>query len=442
VKHIQPRTVQRVLRIIALCFILMLFSVVSTLAFVSTTQAQTINHQNTAIPTTQYAIDIIPMNDSKAFLCIPLLGSCPTPTSTSSNPTPTPNTGSTPTPTATPTKAPTPTNTPTPVNTPTPIPTKTALPTAIPKATPITGVNQPVPGSTSTPSQSITSTVTATTKTPVATNTPVPTATSPTKTSTSKTAHNGQNQNTSSGMLLPIGIAGFTVLIAVGLLATLQIRRRQDQQKGALSPLAAQSSVQVHPWSSQGNPEGQFGPPAMDPEFANTILQPDAALPAMQDAMQQADYTYMADARAENLHTVAQPSPSMPDAIPQPSFADANIVPTPSSPSSPYATAPAQDAILSPSQVVPSLSPDLDAPPYMAPDMQPLTMNLPEDVINDLERKKTKTLPLQQEGLQDDPFLEAMMRQAQMGLFVLPDKEAQEAKETAESTPGGNPLQE
>jgi hypothetical protein len=35
----------------------------------------------------------------------------------------------------------------------------------------------------------------------------------------------------------------------------------------------------------------------------------------------------------------------------------------------------------------------------------------------------------QQQGAQDDPFLEAMMRQAQMGLFVLPDKEP------AKSTP-------
>src|SRR5581483_7429768 len=135
-----------------------------------------------------------------------------------------------------------------------------------------------------TPSKSITSTVTTTAKTPVAT------PTSSTNSSATKTAHNGQNQNSSPSMLLPIGIAGFTVLIAVGLLATLQIRRRQGLQKGALSSLAAQSPAQANPWSSQGDPEGQIGPPAIGSEFANTILQPDAVPPAMHDAMQQADY--------------------------------------------------------------------------------------------------------------------------------------------------------
>lgn len=441
-KHLHSRSVQRVLRIIALCFILMLFSVVSTLALVGTTHAQAIiyHHQNTAISTSLSSINTIPMIDSKAFLCIPLLGSCATPTSTSSDPTPTPTTGSTPT--ATPTKAPTPTDTPVPTKAPTPIPTKvptpipTSIPTPIPTTAPVTGGNLPVPASTPTPSKSITSTVTTTA------NTPVATPTSSTNSSTTKTADNGQNQNSSSSMLLPIGIAGFTVLIAVGLLATLQIRRRQGLQKAALPSPAAQSPAPANPWSSQGDPDGQFGPPVIGSEFANTILQPDAALPAMHDAMQQADYTYIADAPVENLNTVAQSSPSILDGIPQPlaPFADANVVPA--MPSSSYAIVPAQDAVSSSSQVVPSLPPDLDVSPYMAPDMQPLTMNLPEDVISDLERKKTKTLPLQQESLQDDPFLEAMMRQAQMGLFVLPDKETQEHQETAESTPGANTPQE
>ncbi len=438
-KYLRSRTVQRVVRIFALCFILLLFSVVATLTFVDTTQAHTINHQNSTISTTHLVTYLIPMNDSKAFLCIPLLGSCPTPTSTSSDPTPTPSSGSTPTPTDTPvpTKAPTPTDTPVPTKVPTPIPTKIAHPTAIPTATPVTGANLPVPASTPTPSQSITPTVTTTAKTPAPTTTPVATATHSTDTSTTKTANNTRNQNSSSGMLLPISIAGFTVLVAVGLLATLQVRRRQAQKKGALSPLAAQSSVQPQPWSSQGNADGQFGPPAIAPEFANTLLQPDSVPPAMHDAMQQADYTYVAEAPVSALNMVAQSSPSLPDAIPQhlASLADANVVPLPPSPSS------------SSSQVLLSASPeaDPDALPYQAPDMQPLTMNLPEDVISDLERKKTKTLPLQQEGLQDDPFLEAMMRQAQMGLFVLPDKEPQESQETgetAESTPGGNTPQE
>jgi hypothetical protein len=53
--------------------------------------------------------------------------------------------------------------------------------------------------------------------------------------------------------------------------------------------------------------------------------------------------------------------------------------------------------------------------------MEPLTMNLPEEVVNNLvEQDNTKDAS---QSLQDDPFLEAMMRQAQMGIFALPNRE-------------------
>ena len=426
---------------ITLCFILLLFSVAGTLTITGATQALVINQQDRNIATKQYVTNSIPMNDSKAFLCVPLLGSCATPTP--SNLTPTSTTGSTPTATATlaPMKTASPTKTPTPIKTPTPTKAArpTAIPTIVPTATAVTGVNQPVPASTSTPSQSITSTVTATTRTPVAVHTPMATSTvsttSTTNTSTTKTASNGQNQNSSSDMLLPIGVAGFTVLAAIGILIMLQIRRRQDQKRDEISALAAQTSMSADPWIGQRDAGAMFGQPVMGTAFANnTMLQPDAIPPAMREAMQQPAYTYIAEMPIEDLSTLAQPSLLGHEGLPQQQtpLVESGIMSA--TPSSPYATVPAQEAVSSSSKLSPSTPPDMTL--YMAADMQPLTMNLPENVISDLERKKTKTLPLQQEGLQDDPFLEAMMRQAQMGLFVLPDKE------TAENAPGKNTPQE
>jgi hypothetical protein len=169
----------------------------------------------------------------------------------------------------------------------------------------------------------------------------------------------------------------------------------------------------------------------------STMVQAGAIPPAMQEAMQQTHYAYPgaypAETSDEDQGRAAQSSPFVVESLPQQApLVEPNIVPA--TPPSPHAIVSAEVAASPSSQAVPSTPPDESS--YVAPDMQPLTMYLSEDVISNLVQEKAEEHPLEQQKLQDDPFLEAMMRQAQMGLFVLPDKE------TAESTPGGNTAQE
>ncbi|GHO45309.1 hypothetical protein KSX_34720 [Ktedonospora formicarum] len=59
--------------------------------------------------------------------------------------------------------------------------------------------------------------------------------------------------------------------------------------------------------------------------------------------------------------------------------------------------------------------------------LQPLPMDLPPELRASLEatqrEARSSNGPLSFSGLQEDPFLEEMMQQAQMGIFVMPNKE-------------------
>lgn len=63
----------------------------------------------------------------------------------------------------------------------------------------------------------------------------------------------------------------------------------------------------------------------------------------------------------------------------------------------------------------------------VAGNFQPLSMDLPPELKASLENQqrapKPSQGPLSFSGLQDDPFLEEMMQQAQMGIFVMPGQE-------------------
>ena len=55
--------------------------------------------------------------------------------------------------------------------------------------------------------------------------------------------------------------------------------------------------------------------------------------------------------------------------------------------------------------------------------VRPQTMALSEEDMLGLMQNNSLDGPQKPQGQQEDPFLEAMMRQAQMGIFVTPNKE-------------------
>lgn len=456
----QSRTGQRLLAIAALGFALLIFSGAGTLALADTTPAHHINQQTINSSSHYSLIGIISANINSQLLCLPLLGKCtPTPTKTDDTPTPT----ATPTDTPTPTKTATPTHTPTKAPTPIPTPTKSikptptaAAPTVAITATTAAGAGQPV--SELTPTPSITSTVTATSNTPVATQ---DTSNDTSKNDATKTKTNEQNnnKNSSASMLLPIGGVSVAILGCAGILAAWLLRRQQQQKTQQNATFAAQAVAPADPWIAQREVEAAFGQQPPVPSQANYTMQiPEPLPPAMLAAMQQPEPNFMAaEPAVENLPTDAglsfPPAPPIPQtqvfsfeesqieaglaAQPEP---ESGMLAAPSSAS--YSTIPIQDAILSafeqdipfkttaspPEEDVPfttMASPPEEDVPFTtmapSPDMEPLTMNLPEEVVNNLvEQDNTKDAS---QSLQDDPFLEAMMRQAQMGIFALPNRE-------------------
>jgi hypothetical protein len=439
VRNKLSRTGQRLLAIAALCFALFLFSGAGILALADTTPVHHFNQQNTNSSSHYSLIGIISANIDSRLLCLPLLGKCTTPTPTNTpNPTPT----AAPTDTPEPTKTATPTHTPTKAATPIPTPTKSvqptptvAAPTTVLTATTAAGAGQPV--SELTPTSSITSTVTAISNTPVATQ-----DTSKNDATKTKTEEQNKNKNASPNMLLPIGGVSVAILGCAGILAAWLLRRQQTQKTQQNIAFATQSVVPADPWIAQREVEAAFGQQPPVPSQANYTMQISEPFPP---AMQQSEPNFMAAGSAfEDQPTGAGLPLPMPDPIPQTqviSFEESQIEaglvakPEPGSgmvaatPSTSYSTIPIQDAILSAfEEDIPfktMASPLEEDVPFKTmastPGMEPLTMNLPEEVVSNLVGQNDAKDGSQ--SLQDDPFLEAMMRQAQMGIFALPNRE-------------------
>jgi hypothetical protein len=234
------------------------------------------------------------------------------------------------------------------------------------------------------------------------------------------TAEQSKNKNSLSNMLFPIGGVSLALLGCAGALAGWLLRRRQTQKTQEYIMQTAQAAIPVDPWIAQREVEAAFGQQQMSmssPPAEYTMQIPEPVPSVMPGLMQQPATPTLTYEHAEEQAF----SQSASVQTPQPPLAGSETVP--------YVTAPAPDAALPSAEVVESSS-----VAYAAPDMEPLTMNLPEEVVNNLvEQDNTKAT---EQGLQDDPFLEAMMRQAQMGLFALPDKEP------AESTSSGDARQE
>ncbi|GHO95727.1 hypothetical protein KSF_057750 [Reticulibacter mediterranei] len=427
----QSRTGQRLLAIAALGFALLIFSGAGTLALADTTPVHHINQQNTNSSSHYSLIGIISANINSQLLCLPLLGKCtPTPTKTDTS-----------TPTATPTDTPTATPTHTPTKAPTPIPTPTksikstptvAAPTVAPTATTAAGAGQPA--SELTPTPSITSTVTAISNTPVATQ---DTSHDTSKNDATKTMTNEQNKNKNSSpnMLLPIGGVSIAILGCAGILAAWLLRRQQQQKMQQNGVLANQAVVPADPWIAQREAEAAFGQQPPVPSQTNYTMQISEPLPpAMLIAMQQPEPNFMAaEPAVEDQPTDAglPPAPIQQTRVIslEESQLEAELGIVPATPSPSYTTIPIQDAILSAfEEDIPfktMASPPEEDIPFTTiaptPDLEPLTMNLPEEVVNNLVEQDNAQDASQ--SLHDDPFLEAMMRQAQMGIFALPNRE-------------------
>ncbi|EFH89584.1 hypothetical protein [Ktedonobacter racemifer] len=97
-------------------------------------------------------------------------------------------------------------------------------------------------------------------------------------------------------------------------------------------------------------------------------------------------------------------------------------------PTGPQTVAPSQPlaSLQHPGQVAGAQQPQMHT--YnVAGNFQPLPMDLPPELKASLENQqrppKPSQGPLSFSGLQDDPFLEEMMQQAQMGIFVMPNQD-------------------
>jgi hypothetical protein len=251
------------------------------------------------------------------------------------------------------------------------------------------------------------------------------------------TTEQGKNKISSPNMLLLAGGVSMALLGCAGLLVAWLVRRRQIQQMQQNIALATQAAAPIDPWIAQREVAEVFGQqPPVPPPASYAMQIPESIPPAMLAAMSPPD-ALPGESAVEDQPTNAE----LPLAIPAPvqqtqvislSESEAMAAVTPEevsgmispTPSSSYTTIPMQDAIALPAEAAST------TPSEPAADQEPHTMNLSEEVINNLvEQDKQQAA---QQNLQDDPFLEAMMRQAQMGIFALPNRESVKSASTDE----------
>jgi hypothetical protein len=304
--------------------------------------------------------------------------------------------------------------------------TATATATATPKVTPTKAPTKaPTPGE---PEPTKPAAVVPTVPvqiTPDTNNTEPTVTTGGTNTSTEATptvttSTNQGNKGSLIPLILIIGGISVTVITVASILIVLEIRKKEQ-----LALLSTQTGPGQDPWGGPGEaymfsnqaPMLDPGPPMMDTAMMS---------PAMKDILQQAPQMYMADAdpvmqqqQSPQVYmagpdpTMLQRQPSQLSMVgPEQHMAQQSL----------HSTMPMQDALLPLSQ----LERDTPAPDGLSAtsDMN-LTMNFPEEVAPKLGQSGAPgTIPFTPSlPGSDDPFLEAMMRQAQMGIFVLPNKE-------------------
>ncbi len=349
--------------ITALCFALLLFSVIGMLAIITTAQAVSPKKIEAIATNTMQGI---PPTNTPVPTATPTMAPTPTPTTA---PTPTPTMAPTPTPTAAPTPTPTAAPTPTPTMAPTP------RPTMAPQPTPTPNMTQPTVAPTSAAGSGIATLTTST-----------PTSIGSTAGSSGK-----NNQNTNSTMLgamlkqrdnemlstMVVSASTAAVLLFAIMLFGIEMRRRT-----ALKKLGGVLAIQ--------QPVPQIGGMATTPVYGKHA--------------QVTEYT-----SAVSSEVLSQGQSGL--SVPQPS----------------QVTMPA---------------------PAKASDLRPLSVDFPQIMATTDQGNSGATVlsdgslllpppgivPLSPYlGVKGDPVLESLMRQAQMGLFILPNKDRAEDEPTSES---------
>ncbi|GCE27864.1 hypothetical protein KDA_33480 [Dictyobacter alpinus] len=372
----------------------------------------------------------------------------PTPTDT---PTPVPPTDTPVPPTATPVP---PTATPVP---PTAVPTQkpvpTQVPTVIPPTVPVQPTAPPVDAGTG---GNVIPTVTPTQKasaTPKPTATPTPEAgVTPTATPAIGGGHVADPATTQgsgmSGALVPLAIGGTVfLLLIVGLISFMFLRKPKSQPRAySRFPRATAGGAA---WLNRPDPNASFALPGAEPQQA-------AFASPMQ--MNMAQTVGPAIAMPTSTHKMTPPTPLPPPMFTGPQQA---ITPTPPPP-----------MVTGPQQAIASAAAE---PGYMPSDLRPITSALPQQVTaatqknpistsdmsplpldnfdlsqilperkgnNGIQRdasgKERETpisfSPLVAPNVQDDPVLETIMRQAQMGLYALPDQSSEGTNNTPDDS--------
>jgi outer membrane biosynthesis protein TonB len=361
----------------------------------------------------------------------------PTPT-VAIDPTPIPTTP--PIPTATATPRPVPTQAPVPTATPKPAPAPQATPTPTPvipilQPTPTIAVGGIIPPGnppiTTTPTSNPTPTPTPkASKTPLATT---PTAVATTTANTTGTTDSTQdsNKNKSSGLsplVKPIGFGlAFAVLISA-FLGFFFLRKQKDNRPIPFSTFsqALSQAAQPAPWLNQQNPNAALALSGGDYLAASNE----------QTLMQQATSSTSSPPSAYNGAQTAIPMPNttqkrtVVSAISGPAFNQAGIetIPYPSSSDLRPITTPLPALGRGFAQKNPVSTSDMNPLPFDNLDFANILPPLNEqgaqlwDKSTNTGKNPIAASSLIAPSIQDDPILETIMRQAQMGIYAIADK--------------------
>jgi hypothetical protein len=389
----------------------------------------------------------------------------PTPTNTPApTPTPTPKPAPTPTPTNTPAPTPTPTDTPTPAPTIPPVTVITAVPTAnVPnvsisptsQAVIFPAGQQPTPAPQSnkpnapTPTPSAHATAPASPYPTNSTSNPDDSATSP------SISHTNTQKSSLSTIFLPIAAIAGIIGIAAAALIAIEMRKRQRLQlqqqsntsnnnaasfqqagQGSFPPYAMQANAMMN--ASFVPPSSSSIPPAMAPFYNQAEGQYDQNVPNENQGNYEQNFPQEQGAYDQNNYGQGEVYENMPPAM---RAAMGNSTVSSSTPPAWMQELSAEDpeqhyqTLLSNTPIYEqgqNQNPDSFPQPApfepsfpserQAPNSDPL---LQPNVSAALAASGFHAPQSQPEGgptSQSDPFLEAIMRQAQMGIFALPDK--------------------
>lgn len=381
-----------------------------------------------------------------------------TPAIVTDTPTPAPTDTPTPPPTDTPVP-PTPTPVP-PTPTDTPAPQPTAKPTQKPVSTaiPTMPVQNPppangggiFPATTPTPKAKATAKATATPTTP-AEVTPTPTTVANTASSSNQGKQEGSGIGTT---IIPVAI-GSVLLLLIGGLTCFMFLRKPNSQQLAYARVPLRSAAQPS-WLNQKGPNATFAAPRAEQQAAfaasiPNVLPTGPAIPMPASSNRATTPTPPPSFASGPQQAIAMPTgpqqallPTTPPAFvsgPQQaitqSAASENKTYTPSN-LKPITTSlpkqisgPMQNNPISTSDMSPLPLDNFDLSRILPQDKEGLNSNWPAPVRAD---SPLAFSPLIAPNIQDDPVLETIMRQAQMGLYALSNPETTDKEDTNEDS--------